>query len=91
MKTPRQLKILVTKLGGTLEEDNGLRDMRCFQAVAPDGYLWNGDTLHIRIDWATGSSTHAIAANEAMFKMVAEFALEAMTVDQKASGVYDES
>jgi hypothetical protein len=90
MITTRQLKSLVTKLGGTLEEDHGVRDLRCFQAVAPDGYLWNGDTRHIRIDWATGSSRTSIAFNMAMFNRAQENQLEAMTEEQKASGLYDD-
>lgn len=68
MKTTTQLRKLVESAGGILEEDEGRRDMRCFQACAPDGKIWGEGVTCLRIDWAAGTSPHAIAFNEDAFK-----------------------
>lgn len=63
MKNATQLRRLVVSAGGKLEEDEGRRDLRTFQACAPDGKIWSEGVVCLRIDWATGSSPHAIAFN----------------------------
>lgn len=69
MKTLTDIKRAVAKVGATVEEDCGYRDMRVFQLVAPDGKLWAGTDCQCEpVQWATGSSHHAIAHNEAAFR-----------------------
>ena len=91
MKTKRDLERVIVAAGGTLEEDDGLRDMRCFQAVAPDGLIWEEGVVCIRIDWAKGEHAQAVAFNESEFKSLCErlsFGLRGMTADEKwAAGV----
>lgn len=57
--TTRDLQRLAQRYGATLEEDNGLRDMRVFQIVAPRGFRWLDGAICLRIDWQTGSGGDA--------------------------------
>lgn len=57
MKTKKDFAKLVERCGGTLEEDTGYRNMRVYQAVAPDGKLWAGDDVQcLRIETCKASS-----------------------------------
>lgn len=82
MKTTTHLRQAVELAGGKLEEDEGRRDMRCFQAVAPDGRIWQGGSVCLRINWARGSSASAIAYNESEY---------ADTVARLSSGLRDQT
>jgi len=63
-----KLRLAAVKAGGTLEEDEGRRDMRVFQAVAPSGHVWAGnDCVHVRIDWASGSGPRVAEFNASAF------------------------
>lgn len=45
------LERAVEKVGGTLEEDQTRRGMRCFQLCAPYGRVWSGNgAKHVRVD-----------------------------------------
>jgi len=72
MKTISQLRRVVEQAGARLEEDEPLRDMRTFQAVAPDGMIWEEGCFCMRVDWATGASPQAVRFNEEQFKSVSE-------------------
>lgn len=62
--TVKDVRRAIEKAGGTMEEDEGYRDMRTLQAVAPDGKLWACGSLHcLRIEWATGRTAQAQAYN----------------------------
>ena len=66
MKTKADLERLAKSAGATLEEDEGYRDMRVFQIVAPDGKRWvDGGCMHVRIDWAQGRKPDAVKFNDA--------------------------
>lgn len=68
MKTPQQLRALVERAGGTLEEDFGPSGLRIFQAVARPGYVWAGSDLTcLMVQWARGSSALTLAWNEREF------------------------
>lgn len=83
MKTPNQLKALVTRAGGVLEEDEGFSDTRIFQVVAPTGKLWACDDLHcLVVCWARGNSDQAYRHNEEAYADVSNrlsFGLRDMT------------
>lgn len=75
MKTLTQLRSLVERAGGRLEEDDAgsMTDTRLLQIVAPSGKLWAGSDLSSLVCyWARGSSAQAIRANEANYSDVAE-------------------
>lgn len=82
MKSVSQLRTLVTKAGGTLEEDEGFRDARVFQAVAPKGKLWKcSDLSCLVIIWKRG----IYQDNEDVFSDVRQrvsFGLRDMTQDE---------
>lgn len=59
--TVAEVRRAIEKAGGTMEEDEGLRDMRTLQACAPDGKVWAEGVHCMRIDWATGNTPHAAA------------------------------
>jgi len=88
MKTKTHLERLAAKTGATLEEDDGYRDMRVFQLVAPEGKIWiDGGVTSIRVEWAKGSGRHAVEHNEAEYLVVSEAAecgMEPMTEEQLA-------
>lgn len=65
MRTKTDLEKLAKRAGATLEEDEGYRDMHTFQIVAPDGKWWAASfTIHLRVEWARGTSRSAVAFNE---------------------------
>jgi len=67
----RDIRNAVEKVGATVEEDCGFRDMRVIQLVAPMGKLWAGtDCQSEPIHWACGSSVHAVACNETAFSYI---------------------
>lgn len=69
MKTLNDIKRAAAKVGATVEEDTGYRDMRVFQLVAPDGKLWNAtDCQCERVHWACGAAPHAITHNESAYR-----------------------
>lgn len=76
MKTKADLERLAKSAGATLEEDEGYRDMRVFQIVAPDGKRWvDGGCMHVRIDWAQGRKPDAVKFNDAEY-LIAKEAVE---------------
>lgn len=86
MNTPTQLRRIIEASGARMEEDEGSRDMRTFQAVAPIGMIWNEGCVCIRIDWARGSSAQAVAFNDSQFKSTSErigYGFRPMTEDEK--------
>lgn len=67
MKTATQLRTLVERAGGRLEEDEAgsMTDTRIFQICAPEGKLWVNTDLHTMVCyWARGNSNHAYKHNE---------------------------
>jgi len=86
MKNKASLERLAQSAGGTLEEDHGYRDMRVFQIVAPERFLWaSGGVTCVRLDWARGSSPESAAFNEAEYlitKEALDCGLEPMTDEQ---------
>ncbi len=87
MKSVSQLRTLITKAGGTLEEDEGFSDTRIFQAVAPVGKLWAcSDLCCLLIHWARGNTDGAYKANENTYMDVSQrvsFGLRDMREDEK--------
>jgi hypothetical protein len=68
MKTLNDIKRAVAKVGGTVEEDEGYRDMRVLQLIAPAGKLWAGTDCQCEpVHWACGSAPHAVKYNEKTF------------------------
>ena len=88
MKTLNDIKRVVTKAGGTVEEDCGYRDMRVFQLVAPSGKLWAGNDCQCEpVQWATGASTKARQFNESQFADILDtlsHGLREMTFEEAA-------
>jgi hypothetical protein len=86
VKTLNDIKRAVAKVGGTVEEDCGYRDMRVFQLVAPAGKLWAGTDCQCEpIQWACGSAPHAVKYNEAVFADILDtlsHGLRAMTEEE---------
>jgi hypothetical protein len=86
MKTLNEIKRVVSKAGGSVEEDAGFRDMRTLQVVAPAGMLWAGTGCQCRpVQWARGSAPHAVAHNEAAFRDILDtlsHGLRAMTEEE---------
>ena len=75
MKTVSQLKALVARVGGTVEEDDAgsASDCRLFQIVAPMGKRWKGSDLHTLVCWwARGTSEQAVKFNEDSYVDVQE-------------------
>ncbi len=73
MKTKADLDRLSKSAGATLEEDEGYRDMRTFQIVAPDGKRWvDGGCIHIKVEWAKGTTKHALEHNRAEWLIISE-------------------
>ncbi len=88
MKTVNQIRVLIVKSGGTLEEDEGLRDdTRIFQAVAPDWQVWRASDTHCMIVyWARGSSEQIQKLNEESYRDLAQrlaFGLRDMTESER--------
>lgn len=53
-----------SSVGGTLEEDERNRGMRCLQAVAPLGSVWIGNaTKHVRVDIETRRDAEGMRYN----------------------------
>lgn len=73
MKTKADLERLAKAWGATLEEDQGWRDMRTFQIVAPEGQRWlDGHVLCIKVEWAKGAAKHAVRYNEDEWQVIKE-------------------
>ena len=74
-------------MGGRLEEDEGIRDLRCLQLCAPEGKIWVNTDLHtMRLDWARGGSVQSGqynlgAYNDAIERMSG--GLREMTEDER--------
>ena len=74
-------------MGGRLEEDEGIRDLRCLQLCAPEGFIWVNTDLHtMRLDWVRGSSVQSEkwnqdAYNDAIERMSG--GLREMTKDER--------
>lgn len=86
MKTIAQIKALVEKAGGTLEEDAGTHDARILQAVAPEGKVWAGsDVQCMLIQWPVGGLPWTKSGRQEAFDDVAErvsFGLRDMTPEE---------
>ena len=69
-----------------MEEDEGYRDMRTFQIVAPEGQWWIDCCVRcIKVEWASGATKHARQHNEAEWlgtKEAVECGLEPIPADQ---------
>lgn len=73
MKTVSDIKRLAAQAGATIEEDEGYRDMRVLQIIAPGGKRWlDGHVKMIRVEWATGKSPSAQQHNAAEWLVIAE-------------------
>ena len=86
MKTPTQLRRVIEAAGAVMEEDEGTRDMRTFQAVAPDGMIWQEGCVCLRVEWFRGTSRLAEMFNEAEYKSLAErvsFGLREQTPEER--------
>lgn len=69
MKTRADIERLAKAAGATLEEDEGYRDMRRLQIVAPDGKRWrDGSVLCLLVEWAKGSTPGAVKHNEDAYR-----------------------
>ena len=66
------LRLAVQAAGGTLEEDNGSCSCRIFQAIAPDGMIWEEGVVCFLIQWPVGDSN---GQAEALRDVVARTAL----------------
>lgn len=73
MKTKADIERLAKAAGATLEEDEGYRDMRTFQIVAPDGKRWvDGGCIHIKVEWAKGATPSAQEHNRGEWLIIKE-------------------
>lgn len=69
MRTKADIERLAKAAGATLEEDEGYRDMRTLQIVAPAGKLWHdGGVQCLRIEWAKGTTPKAVEYNEVAYR-----------------------
>lgn len=86
MKTKADIERLAKAAGATLEEDEGYRDMRTFQIVAPDGQWWIAGCVRcIKVEWAQGATKHARLHNDAEWlciKEAVECGLEPIPADE---------
>jgi hypothetical protein len=86
MKTLKDIQRAAREADGHVEEDCGYRDMRLFQLVAPAGKLWAGTGCKCNpVQWACGTTPHAVAHNEAAFSSILEtlsHGLREMTPDE---------
>lgn len=71
--TIKDVRRAIEKAGGTMEEDEGYRDMRILQAVAPRGRLWACDSIYaLMVPWAVGNSPQAAAHRADTFRDLGE-------------------
>lgn len=68
--TIANLRRLCERNGGLLEEDEGYRDMRVLQVVAPDGQVWEEGVKHLKVEWQRGNSDAAQKHNHAQMESV---------------------
>jgi len=72
MRSKKDIARLAGTVGATVEEDAGIRTLRCLQLVAPAGMVWvDGRSRCIRLNWA-GGSAQAANHNEAEYRLAAE-------------------
>lgn len=68
MTSKQELQALARRTGGRLEEDEGYREMRVFQLVAPAGKLWTEGVRAIRLEMSTARTPQALAYNRALLR-----------------------
>lgn len=86
MKSITQLRRLIEKAGGKMEDDGEGSAVHIFQAVAPENKLWKCDDIHcLRIDWGI-PATQCQQWNEGVYNDIAErvaLGLRDMTEEEK--------